>query len=91
MKNGSKFEKLCFDRGLKIEDVKRDTGISPPTLSNFNKGRIKKYHNATIKVLCEYFSTAEKQITEEDLIGFTEEHLQRQEQKKLQDSNQINP
>lgn len=69
MKNGSKFEKIVWDKGLTLNIVAKDTDISYPTLVDINKGRIKKYHKTTIRTLCEYFSTDNEKFTPNDILG----------------------
>lgn len=76
MRNGSKFEKLIWDKGLTLNMVAEGTGVSYPTLVDINKGRIKKYHKRTLRDVCDYLTNDEKIITTEDILGLIEEAKQ---------------
>lgn len=72
MKNNSKLEKIRWEQDLSIEEISSRTGISKPIIISINRGRIKKHHSSTIKILCDFLSTEEKQYTKDDILGLLE-------------------
>jgi len=76
MRNGSKLEQILWDRGESLKELGTKTSLSYPTLVSINKGRIKKYHETTLNVLCTYLSTSDKKLGKEDILGFVESFVE---------------
>lgn len=59
-----KIELLCKDKGIKIADLARDTGLNKTTFSELKNGRSKSLSLEKLIIVADYF-----EISLDDLVG----------------------